>query len=159
MIRNFKRPIEPLIGTAGRVRKIGFSTRVSPKNERFHERGHDEGWTVINLSWPRGQNRRILSQRVENTVGKQRERKRKSSVGGRLLDENPRAMRPPLFAPQKPLEFSKLGRKISKAKYRSIAPSSRNLFSTPFQSHCHFLFEEGGDDNWKVCRFGKRETR
>lgn len=36
MIRNFKRPIEPLIGTAGRVRKIGFSTRVSSKNERFH---------------------------------------------------------------------------------------------------------------------------
>lgn len=28
MTRNVKRPVEPLIGTAGRVGKIGFSTRV-----------------------------------------------------------------------------------------------------------------------------------
>lgn len=31
MIRNFERPIEPLITTAGRVGKIGFSTRAAEK--------------------------------------------------------------------------------------------------------------------------------
>lgn len=96
MIRNFKRPIEPLIGTAGRVRKIGFSTRVSPKNERFHE-----GWTVINLSCVRGPGLEdktgefclnVSKTRPGTTKQRERERKGKSSVDGfSKLDENPRA--------------------------------------------------------------------
>lgn len=39
MIRNFKRPMEPLIGTAGRVWKIGFSTRVPEKRTVPRGRG------------------------------------------------------------------------------------------------------------------------
>lgn len=46
MIRNFKRPMEPLIGTAGRVWKIGFSTRV-PEKRTISTRTR---LTVINLS-------------------------------------------------------------------------------------------------------------
>lgn len=123
MIRNFKRPIEPLIGTAGRVRKIGFSTRVSPKNERGHE-----GVTVINLSSRTKPAEFCL--RVSKTRCRKRwqNRERKRSTAFSL--ETGWKIIPRLFS--KPLEFSKLGRKIWKIS---------SLFSTSFpSSHATFLF-------------------
>lgn len=117
-------------------RAPNWHRRTCPENWIFHTRvpekrtlprraeGGTKGWTVINLSCVRGPGLEDKTGEFCLNVSKTRsgsdkterekERGGKSSVDGfSKLDENPRAR---LFAPQKPLEFSKLVRKISKVK-------------------------------------------
>lgn len=153
MIRNFKRPIEPLIGTAGRVRKIGFSTRVSPKNERFHE-----GWTVINLSCVRGPGLEDKTGEFCLNVSKTRPGTTKQRERGRGKVRSMAFRNWMKIRVQKSLEFSKL----SKAKYRSIASSSRNLFSIQSRATFSPYSRIVGGGDWEVSASiweGKRETR
>lgn len=141
MIRNFKRPIEPLIGTAGRVRKIGFSTRVSPKNERFHE-----GWTVINLSCVRGPGLEDKTGEFCLNVSKTRPGTTKQRERGRGKVRSMAFRNWMKIRVQKSLEFSKL----SKAKYRSIASSSRNLFSIQSRATFSPYSRIVGGGDWEV---------